>query len=242
MYRRFYAPPESIREGKVAFAADESRHMTRSLRLGRGDLVLVFDGRGREYLCRISSAWPCVEAEVIEEVESAAEPRAQIELAQALIKGDKFDLVVQKATEVGVASISPLITDRSDVKLPPERANARLERWRRIAREAAKQCRRASVPEVRPVATLQRLLENAEKPDLRLLFSEQGGESLRLLLASRPRRIGLLVGPEGGWSEREIELAMACGARPVTLGPRILRAETAGIIAVALVNYELEAE
>ncbi len=237
MYRRFYAPPESIREGKVAFTAEESRHMTRVLRLGRGDRVLVFDGRGREYLCRISSAGPLVEAEIIGELQAAVESRAQIELAQALIKGEKFDLVVQKATE---ASIAPIITDRADVKLPPERANARLERWRRIAREAAKQCRRASVPEVKPVATLQRLLENVEKPDLRLLFSEHGGESLRSLLAGRPARIGLLVGPEGGWSEREIRLAMAHGCRPATLGPRLLRAETAGIVAVALVNYELE--
>jgi 16S rRNA (uracil1498-N3)-methyltransferase len=162
-----------------------------------------------------------------------------------LLKGEKFDLVIQKATELGVSRIIPLDTARSDVRLSDEREEKRVARWRRIALEAAKQAGRAFVPEVTSPLSLNSLLTSSlEGEDLstvtRLMFSERGGRSLAGPsndFAESPVRIIAVVGPEGGWTDEELKLGRDAGWEIVTLGGRTLRAETAAIAIVALLQH-----
>jgi 16S rRNA (uracil1498-N3)-methyltransferase len=257
--RRFYSPPENFSDdgARVALSREETRHLAGSLRLAAGEEVYVFDGAGREFLCTVaadddvrSGAGRGATLEVRGEVEpSCAESPLGLTLCVALLKGEKFDLVVQKATELGAVGIHPVETARADVKLPRgergEGARKRVERWRRIAVEAAKQSGRARVPRVAEPSSLKGLLAEdfagaagAESP--RLIFTERGGRSLvgaAGAWAEKPARVAALVGPEGGWEEAEIRQAVESGWEPVTLGGRVMRAETAGIVVAALLQH-----
>lgn len=232
--RRFYAPPSAFNFTKrtVTLTADEARHLREVLRLKPGDEVSVFDGAGKEFRARVAQARrEFAELDVDEEI-AAARPESplQIELAVALLKGEKFDLVVQKATELGVTKIVPLMTKHADIKLRDESdASKRVARWQRIALEAAKQSGRAFVPEV----TLPNPFESVLKNPC-FLFSEKGGHGITQINMDA---VTAIVGSEGGWSDEEIEQARAAGAQIVTLGGRILRAETAAITAAALLQH-----
>ena len=232
--RRFFAPPSAFNFSKqtVTLTADEARHLRDVLRLKPGDQVSVFDGEGKEFRARVAQARrEFAELDLDEEIEAARpESPLQITLAVALLKGEKFDLVVQKATELGVTKIVPLITRYADIKLRDESdASKRVARWQRIALEAAKQSGRAVVPEVSlPVAVNSLLSERC------LLFSERGGQGLRPIETDE---ITAIIGSEGGWSDEELEQARAAGAQIVTLGGRILRSETAAITAAALLQH-----
>jgi 16S rRNA (uracil1498-N3)-methyltransferase len=232
--RRFFAPPSAFNFSKqtVTLTADEARHLREVLRLKPGDQVSVFDGEGKEFRARVAQARrEFAELDLDEEIEAARpESPLQITLAVALLKGEKFDLVVQKATELGVTKIVPLITRYADIKLRDESdASKRVARWQRIALEAAKQSGRAVVPEVSlPVAVNSLLSERC------LLFSERGGQGLRPIETDE---ITAIIGSEGGWSDEELEQARAAGAQIVTLGGRILRSETAAITAAALLQH-----
>ena len=250
--RRFYAPPVAFApdEKSVMLGPEETRHARDVLRLHSGDEIYVFDGAGREVLCVVQSiARDSTELSVIAEVEPARpESPLQLTLAIALLKGEKFDLVIQKATELGVTRVVPLDSERADIRLRDSAdTHNRLTRWRRIAREAAKQSGRARVPEVAaPVAfnSLLTISAVAEKTDamnvIRLMFSEHGGRSLVEVtnsLIERPSEIVAVVGPEGGWTEQEIKLARDGAWEIVTLGGRTLRAETAAIVVVGLLQH-----
>jgi len=232
--RRFFAPPSAFNFNKrtVTLTADEARHLREVLRLKPGDEVSVFDGEGKEFRARVAQARrDFAELELVEEMAPARpESPLQITLAVALLKGEKFDLVVQKATELGVTSIVPLMTQHADIRLRDESdASKRVARWQRIALEAAKQSGRAFVPEVSlPVAVSLVLSERC------LLFSERGGTELRQIETDE---ITAIIGSEGGWSDEELDQARAAGAQIVTLGGRILRAETAAITAAALLQH-----
>jgi 16S rRNA (uracil1498-N3)-methyltransferase len=215
----------------VTLTADEARHLREVLRLKPGDEVWVFDGEGKEFRARVAQARrEFAELDVDQEIEPARpESPLQITLAVALLKGEKFDLVVQKTTELGVSRIVPLITRYADIKLRDESdATKRVARWQRIALEAAKQSGRAVVPEVSlPVALPAVLTPGC------LFFSErQGGE-----LKPMANPMTAIIGSEGGWSDEELDQARAAGAQIVTLGGRILRAETAAITAAALLQH-----
>ena len=211
--------------------ADEARHLREVLRLKPGDQVSVFDGEGREFRARVGQARrEFAELDLDEEIEPARpESPLQITLAVALLKGEKFDLVVQKATELGVTKIIPLITRYADIKLRDESdASKRVARWQRIALEAAKQSGRAFVPEVSlPVALSATLSEGC------VFFSERAGGGFQQI----ENPITAIIGSEGGWSDEELEQARAAGAQIVTLGGRILRAETAAITVAALLQH-----
>jgi 16S rRNA (uracil1498-N3)-methyltransferase len=244
--RRFFAPPDSFRRGQdVTLASEEAQHMRGVLRLGAGDEVFVFDGEGHEYRCRITSLRrDRAELSLIEEVEPASpESTLDLTLALALLKGEKFDLAVQKAAELGVMRVRPVMTKLSDIRLRDERdAEKRTQRWRRISIEAAKQSGRARVPRVDEPVSFDSLLENAVTNDeeLHLLFAERGGQHIADAFAgpdAKPQNVTALVGPEGGWASEEIEAARARGWRVITLGGRILRAETAAIIIPALLQH-----
>lgn len=232
--RRFFAPPKAFNFTKqsVTLTADEARHLREVLRLKPGDTVSVFDGEGKEFAARVVQARrEFAELALDEEIKTARpESPLQITLAVALLKGEKFDLVVQKATELGVNKIVPLITRYADIKLRDQSdAAKRVARWQRIALEAAKQSGRAVVPEVSLPVTFASLLDVSC-----VLFSERGGHGLTQMETDQ---ITAIIGSEGGWSDEEIEQARAAGAQIVTLGGRILRAETAAITAAALLQH-----
>ena len=245
--RRFYAPPGAFSDDEklVTLAADEARHLRDVLRLGRGDEAFVFDGEGREFRCRVEEARrDGAILSILESVPPARpESTLQLTLWLALLKGEKFDLAVQKATELGVMLVVPVVTKLADVRLRDARdARKRVERWQRIALEAAKQSGRARVPEVSaPIIFAEQAEKNFHADDeLRLMFAERDGESLAEVVSldkARPSKASVLVGSEGGWTDEEIERGRACGWRIVTLGGRTLRAETAAIVAVTLVQH-----
>src|SRR3989440_1058054 len=247
MRRRFYAPPEAFAHdgARVVLSSEESRHLRDVLRLRAGDEAFVFDGEGREFSCVVSEAGGRGRAAL--EVRGRAEPQRpesplELTLAVALLKGEKFDLVVQKATELGASRVAPVLTCRADVRPRDEReAVRRVERWRRLALEAAKQSGRARVPTLAgPVAFDSFAAGAARVGELRVLFAERGGvglDSLSVEGESGPEAVAALVGPEGGWDDEEIELARSHGWTIITLGGRTLRAETAAIVITALLQH-----
>jgi 16S rRNA (uracil1498-N3)-methyltransferase len=243
--RRFYAPPEAFEENFVTLATEEARHLRDVLRLRVGDEAFVFDGEGREYLCHITeSLRSSARLEVREAVEPASpESPLSLTLAVALLKGEKFDLVVQKATELGVTRILPVITKRADVR-PREQGEPlrRGARWQRLALEACKQSGRARLLEiVEPISFTALLKDDAiENAGARLMFAERSGQSLAEIFNrsdARPSALTALVGSEGGWEDEEISQAADSGWTIVTLGGRILRAETAAITVAALLQH-----
>jgi 16S rRNA (uracil1498-N3)-methyltransferase len=249
--RRFYVPSAAFgpNEESVKLSADETRHARDVLRLQSGDEIFVFDGAGREFQCTVQTInRDSIELTVIAEVEpTRPESSLNLTLAIALLKGEKFDLVIQKSTELGVNRIVPLDTERTEVR-PRDNAGAdkRVARWRRIALEAAKQTGRACVPEIVAPLTFEFLLTSALAHNeistnvTRLMFSERAGRSLSEAtnsFAGQPAEIVALVGPEGGWTDEEIELAREGGWEIVTLGGRTLRAETAAIAVVTLLQH-----
>jgi 16S rRNA (uracil1498-N3)-methyltransferase len=242
--RRFHAPPASFsNEGVVVLSSEESRHLRDVLRLRAGDEVSVFDGEGREFACVVREAGGRG-GDAVLEVRGTAEPPSpesplSLTLAVALLKGEKFDLVVQKATELGVTRVVPVLSARADVR--PRDTERRVERWRRLALEASKQSGRARVPLVDSPQTFERLVEHesASPNAARMLFSERGGAGLRSLsdeLTMRPSSVVALVGPEGGWDDEELAHARTHAWTLVTLGGRTLRAETAAVTVCALLQ------
>lgn len=234
--RRFFAPPSAFNFSKriVTLTADEARHLREVLRLKAGDDVQVFDGEGREFRAVVSQARrEFAELEIGDEIEPPKpESPLQLTLAVALLKGEKFDLVVQKGTELGVNRFIPLITRYADIKLRDEAdAAKRVTRWQRIALEAAKQCGRSVVPEVTlPVEFAHIIHQNPC-----LMFSEREGQALNTDL--RMDLVTAVVGSEGGWSDEELDQARTAQIPVVTLGGRVLRAETAAITAAVLLQH-----
>lgn len=245
--RRFYSPPVAFAadEKSATLSAEETRHLRDVLRLQSGDEIYVFDGGGREFHCAIDAIGKdSTQLKVIAEVEAARpESPLHLTLAIALLKGEKFDLVIQKATELGVKRIVPLVTGRADVRLRDgEDTSRRVTRWQRIALEAAKQTGRAAVPEVTAPLIFSSLpTTTTDSRSLgRLMFSEREGRSLTAatnFTEGQPAGIVALVGPEGGWTDEELDLARRHGWEIVTLGGRILRAETAAIVVLSLLQH-----
>ncbi len=236
---RFYAAPSSFTETTVRLDADEAHHLTRVLRLGSGAQVFVFDGEGVEHECEVARvAKHEVDLNLLRRLDDVVESPLQLTLAQAQIKGDKFDWVIQKATELGATRIVPLVTEHSDIKRAEERAGQRLQRWRRISLEALKQCGRRRLVDICEPAPFDEFCGSAARGAC-LIFSERGGGGLAEVTAKLREfnQLSLCVASEGGWSERELRKAASCGFTPVSLGSRILRTETAAIVAVSLAQH-----
>ncbi len=207
------------------------------LRVKPGTLVAVFDGTGVEYEGIVAETHGrCVTVRVRARTVPAVESPLRLTLAQALVKGEKFDLVVQKATELGVARIIPLLTHRT---IAGAYSPQRLERWRRIALEAVKQSRRTRLVRIEEPQPVRSLLEQLREPTL--FCAEREGVPLREIAKqwseSPPRQLLIFIGPEGGWADEEIETARRAGAVLLSLGPRILRAETAGLVVLSMVQF-----
>jgi 16S rRNA (uracil1498-N3)-methyltransferase len=235
MTRRFYTPEENIDGQEVMLDESETRHLRDVLRMEPGDEVRVFDGAGAEYSCAIVAIEKrSARLRILTRVEPAA-PESPLDLtvAAAITKGDRFDLVVQKSVELGVRRLIPLVTKRCDVRMKD--GGKRVERWRKIALESSKQCGRAYVMEIGEVCSPGSLFEQVGERRGILFFSERDGAGL----PAEPRGVQMIAvfGPEGGWDDLELKLARAAGATVVTLGGRILRAETAAIGVTAILQH-----
>jgi 16S rRNA (uracil1498-N3)-methyltransferase len=235
---RFLAPDLDLQAAEVRLGADESHHLSRVLRLGIGDRVAVFDGRGREFVALVTHAAARAVLTLLEEVDPVPEAAVRLTLLQSVLKGAAMDEIVRDATMMGAASIRPVLAAHLAVK-PSLAARAQaLERWRRLAVASAKQCRRAVVPDIREPATLLRSLQD-QPADLRLILIEpsaaRAATSLREVVARpQPPAVSLAVGPEGGWTDEELDDAMAAGAEPVSIGPMTLRASSVPLAVLAV--------
>jgi 16S rRNA (uracil1498-N3)-methyltransferase len=246
--RRFFAPPSAFAPDRatVMLAADEARHLRDVLRLRTGEEAFVFDGEGREFLCVVEEAGRDeARLSIKGEVEAARpESKLHLTLAVALLKGEKFELVVQKATELGVSRIVPVVTKLADVRVRGEAdVERRTLRFLRIALEACKQSGRARLPQIdAPLAFTEFIKQEAANSEAwRVMFAERGGmalsETIERLPSRSPQMIIALVGSEGGWTDEEMIEAREAGWSIVTLGGRILRAETAAIAVAVLLQH-----
>jgi 16S rRNA (uracil1498-N3)-methyltransferase len=238
---RFFAPALDPGDEYVALPRDEAEHLTRVLRLGPGDVVLVFDGRGSEFLARVATAARRdVKLAILERRTPAAESAVAVTLAQAVLKSDRMDDAVRDAVMLGAAAIQPLVTARSETTVAALMRSARVERWRRVALASVKQSGRAVLPEVRVPQTFDTFL--GEPCPLRLMLVEPRSdapvEPITVLRAlTPPAEVALLVGPEGGWTAEEWRAAAAAGVRLLSLGRRTLRADAVPIAALSIVQF-----
>jgi 16S rRNA (uracil1498-N3)-methyltransferase len=238
---RFFVRPADIGASQLRLSGDEAAHLVRVLRLGRGAQICAFDGGGREYVAVVEQ----VEADhvccrILAQAEAASTRPVSISLGQGLPKAEKFEWVIQKATELGVAEIVPLLTERAVPQLTGARVVAKQARWQKIAREACKQCGQTTLPDLWPPTRLEEFFRASRGADLKLMcWEEEKQRRLRTVLQAceQVSAVAVLVGPEGGLTPEEAAQGEACGFIPVGLGTRILRAETAGVVAVALLQH-----
>jgi 16S rRNA (uracil1498-N3)-methyltransferase len=238
---RFYVPHPHIENDILKIEGDEVRHIRKVLRLRSGDRLTVFDGSGREYEGTIlEERSSSVSIKVRNISPSRRESGLEITLAQSLLKGEKMDYLIQKATELGVKGIVPFISSRSIPLLEKSKRLDRHRRWEKIAIEASKQCGRGVIPSIDPPQNYRQLLESVPKDCLKLILWEKEGERLKEALkrVGRENRIFFVVGPEGGLSQEEVEEASRADLIPVTLGERILRSETASLCLLSILQYE----
>jgi 16S rRNA (uracil1498-N3)-methyltransferase len=239
MTTRFFL--DRVEGDRVLLGKEDSHHLLRVMRAEPGEAFVVLAG-GVQYSCRLCATEDGrAVGEVVDSGPAGGEPPVRISLFQGLAKGEKMETVVQHGTELGVTEFVPVATSRAVVKLDQKKAAERVERWQRIAREAAEQCRRGAVPAVAPVASWKEAVGRCGSFDLAVVPWEEGGEPLKQVLQAHPAAlsVAVFIGPEGGLSPEEVALARQKGAVAVTLGPRILRTETAGLAAAAAILYAL---
>lgn len=237
---RFHVRPEAVRADRVLFDAEETHHLARVLRLVPGDVVQVVDGQGAELTVRLESVEARAAAgTILARSSSQTESPLAVTLAQGVPKGDKMEWIVRTVTELGVVRVVPLLTERTIVRLEPGRWRDRTRRWQRVAKEAAKQCGRAVIPTVEAPRSLQEFAEARWSVDLALCLWEGARGGLSEVLEKTPGQVAsalLVVGPEGGLARSEVEALETRGFKIAGLGSRILRTETAGPVAVSLLQ------
>ena len=237
---RFFVPADWIHGDRVIITGRQAHQLREVLRLDVGARIIVLDGRGLEYLVELLDiTMERIIAEVVKCYRCPNEPRIQITLYQALLKGRKFELILQKCTEIGVVGFVPIVCERCIVGSP---SRSRISRWERIITEAAEQSGRGIIPTLNSVARFEEACEEADGFSL-LPWEGEENMGIRAALqagssAGGATRLNVFVGAEGGFSTREVDLARSKGLVPVTLGKRILRAETAGMVAIAAILYE----
>ena len=221
----------------VELPEDVAAHLLRVLRLGPGDAVTLFNGDGHDYRAKLTEASKrSARAEVVERQVVQRESPLRLILLQGVARGEKMDLILQKACELGVAAVQPVLSERAEVRLDGERAARREAHWLGVLRAAAEQSGRALVPTLLPMRPLANALSELP-PGLRLLLSPHAANSLRYLPPPAPGTdVQLLIGPEGGLGERDLAQATVAGFQSVRLGPRVLRTETAGFTALAIMQ------
>lgn len=242
MAARFFLKQGQYSAGRIEIRGDDAHHITRVLRLQAGDQIECVGEDELVYLVELEELGSVVLGKVIQTKQSFQESPLHLTLFQGLAKGDKMDLVIQKAVELGVQEIIPFTSRYTVVKLTEKQALSRQERWERIAYEAAKQSSRSRLPVVHKLHSFPELVLNVEKrlsQDNLVLLAYEGEtqNKLKELDVAKPSSVSVLVGPEGGFSLEEVEALTSTGAQSLSLGPRILRTETAGLVALSLLGY-----
>lgn len=246
-FRAFCTPP-TAEPAALTLSPDESHHLVVVNRARPGDTVVAFDGRGAEWICELTGDRKNAATLKVRFKQKLKPLPYDITLGQALPKGQFMDAIVRKATEIGAARIAPLESERTQVHLDGDRSDRKIEKWQTAALEAAKQCGNPFVPEVLPVQNAAAFMEAARGYDLKLIASLQpGAKSLKMVLAAfrtaqnrPPKKVLWLIGPEGDFTPAEMSLAQSAGFEPVTLGPLVLRCETAAAYALSILSYELQ--
>lgn len=235
MPRFFIDPPTA---DTVHLTGETAAHIAKSLRMTAGERLTLCDGHGTDYAAVISSVdHSTVTATIIDRTPSRGEPDVRIVLLQGLPKGDKMEWIVQKAVELGVGEIIPFTAARSVSRPDDASARRKAARWQKIADEAAGQSQRGRIPQVSACISFADALKRAAACDRKLLCYEGGGSRLAPLLSDKPESVAVLIGPEGGFAPEEVAQAEAAGAVRVTLGPRILRTETAPLAVLSAILY-----
>lgn len=236
--RRFYIDPAEIHKNQPQITGTDVRHMTKVLRHAPGDHVVLIDGTGFEYQAVIESlSREAARFSIIDKKRSETASPLELVVAQGFLKDKKMDTIVRHLTELGLSRWIPIISERSVARPDKRRMAERMRRWEAIAIESLKQCGLSQLPVISSTMTLRELLDSPEEYDGKIVFWEEEEAPLDDLYAQKPRKILVLIGPEGGFSAKEIELAQTFGFNSISLGPRILRAETAAIAACTLVQY-----
>lgn len=240
---RFFVTNSDVSNDLINISGEDFNHIKKVLRLGNGDRITACDGKGTDYLVEIVKIEDAVvKTRIIESMKNSTEPPVEITLFQGLPKSDKMDLIIQKAVELGIYKIVPVITARTVVKMDAKSGDKKCDRWNKISMGAAKQCNRGIIPKVESAMSFREALDAAKGGSLSLIpYEKETRIKLKevLLNSSLTKKVSVFIGPEGGFCQEEIEEAVACGVQPVTLGPRILRTETAGIAVLSILMYEL---
>lgn len=246
----FYTDKSNIGEGRITLTGEDVNHIKNVLRMKVGEELIICDKEGTDHFCRIADFdGGLVNAEIISSGDTKAELPTKLYLLQGMPKKDKMEMIIQKAVELGVYEIVPVMTKRVIVKLDDDKKEAKkLERWQAIAEAAAKQSGRGIIPKVHPVMSFKEVLKYAQDFDVNMIpyenadNSELGMEHSRELIRSLKGRnaASIMIGPEGGFEESEVAQAMEAGFSPISLGKRILRTETAGMAALAAIMFELD--
>lgn len=250
----FFVEPSQVHEDEIRILGGDVNHIRNVLRMRAGEELIINDGYGNEYGCRIHEfCEDTVKVRIVERRRVASELSSRITLFQCLPKGDKMELIIQKAVELGVSAVVPVASRRCVVKLDAKKEDNKRKRWQAVAESAAKQSGRAVIPRVMPVAGFSDALAQARKMDLCLIPYECAGELLedgtksamertREILENiqKGQSVGIFIGPEGGFEKEEVETARRMGAKPVSLGRRILRTETAGLCILSVLMFRLE--
>jgi len=243
----FFVTPDQITEEQVVLFGQDVNHIRRVLRMKPAEEILVSDGEGTDYHCRIEDIQEeQILCRILEKTESGSEPKARFYLFQGLPKADKLEHVIQKAVELGVYEIIPVRTDRSVVKYDLKKQKTKQERWQKIAEGAAKQSHRGIVPEVKEVMAFKEALAYAGSASLDLLlFPYENYKDIKrtkeIIADIKPgMKVGIFVGPEGGFAPEEVEAALSAGAAQISLGNRILRTETAPLMLLSVLMFALE--
>lgn len=242
---QFFVPPENIQGNRIVITGEDVNHIKNVLRMKVGEEIAVSNGMdGKEYRCGILDISQEVLCELRFVKEDGVELPSKITLFQGLPKADKMELIVQKAVELGVYEIVPVSMGRCIVKLDEKKQKSKISRWQGIAESAAKQSKRRIIPEIKNVMSMKEACQYAEKMDVVFVpyeLAEDMPKTRALIEAIKPgERIGFFIGPEGGFEESEIAQVMEAGAKPITLGKRILRTETAGFTVLSILMYHLE--
>jgi len=244
MITYFYVDPKNVGKDSLRIEGEEAKHISLVLRKNEGEIIEVVDGEGMKYQVQVTAKGKDrVQCKIISQTRKENEPFTRLTLAQALIKGVRMDFLVEKVTEIGVSSIIPLIAGKSLVKLEKDsKVISRVNRWKRIAISGMKQSLRSKLPEIQNPVPFQELLAKVKDYDLALIACQtKGSKFLKEVFEGEKRikKVLLLVGPESGFTKEELDLSLQSGIIPVSLGPRRLRSETAGIVFSSMVLYEL---
>lgn len=240
---KFFVSNENITDGNISITGEDVGHISKVLRLRMFDEIKVSNGRGIEYICSIAEiSKKEVICKIIETFENNTETPIEITLFQGIPKSQKMDLIIQKCVEIGVANFYPVITERVVVRIDDRDISGKIERWNRISEEAAKQSNRGIVPIIHNPISFKEAIDFMKDLDFCIIpYENEKNVGLKEVLKGKLKikKAGILIGPEGGFEADEVNTCFNNNILPVTLGPRILRTETAGFVAAAIIQYEL---